>query len=359
MSIQPSVGDTTLDRARDLARQALAQWRGGDPDHALDACEQALALLMPAGPSESLADVLRWKGSVYRDRGEFPAAQELYAQSLAVATAISYDIGRAHALNCLGTVEQYRGDLAKAEERYAEAAHLARRLDDRKLSGMIQQNLGVLADLQGRTDEAIAHLRLALSAFEHEGQGDAALWVLNNMGVLHTREGAFARALDALDRARSLAFDLGDLASEGIVEENRAALFAAMGRLEAAELAATRAYGIAEQRRDNARRAGALRAFARVTEARVPCSPQTRTLLERALALAELSEDVVVRVEVLSDLAEACRASGDAPRAKEHGRHALELARRAGLTGMTAKLQKRLRSAGGRDSGQTSQTTAP
>jgi len=346
-----------LDRARDLAKHALAQWRGSDPDQALEACDHALGLLLPAGPSDALADVLRWKGSVHRDRGSYAQADELYAQSLAVADTMGYQLGRAHALNCLGTTAHYRGNLDAAERHYGEAARIAHRLEDRRLAGMVQQNLGVLADVQGRTDEAIAHFRLALAAFEQERQGDAALWVLNNLGVLYTREGIFSRALDVLDRARSLAYDLGDLASEGIVEENRASLFVAMGRLDAAELAATRAYGIAEQRRDNARRAAALRAFARVTQARNPASSQSVTLLERALALAELSEDVLVRVEVLTELGDACKQSDNATKAKECWRRGLEMARLGGLSGLADGLQARLR-ANGRDSGASPQISA-
>ena len=335
--------EAPLEDARALAREALGGLRGGDPDRAIDACDHALGLLLPAGPSDALADVLRWKGSVLRDRGGYSAAAELYAQSLAVADSLGYQPGRAHALNCLGTVAHFRGDLPAAERWYGEAARLAHRLADRRLSGMVQQNLGVLADIQGRTDEAIAHFRLALVAFEQEEQFDAALWVLNNLGVLYTREGATARAKDTLDRARALANELGDVASEGIVEENRSSLFVALGQLDEAEMAATRAYGVAERRGDNTRRAAALRAFSRVTRARDPKSTQAIVVLDRALALAELSEDVLLRVELLTDLGDACRDCGEPARARESWRRALELSRLAGFTGLTTALQARLR----------------
>lgn len=340
-----------VDQARALAQEALGEWRGGDPDHAIEACDHALTLLLPAGPSEALADVLRWKGSVLRDRGDHASAAETYAQSLAVADAIAYPAGRAHALNCLGTVAHLRGNLASAERSYGEAARLAHRLADRKLSGMVQQNLGVLADVQGRTDEAIAHFRLALVAFEQEDQRDAALWVLNNLGVLYTREGATTRALDTLDRARVLACELNDLASEGVVEENRSALFVSMERYDAAGLAATRAYTIAEQRRDNTRRAAALRALARVTRARDRSSSDALPLLERALSMADLAEDVLLRVEVLTDLGDAYRETGEPVRAREIWRRGLELARRAGLSGLITGLQSRLRPAAPEGSG--------
>lgn len=350
ISSNTSEREHPLDKARELARGALATWRGADPDRALDACDHALGLLLPVGPSEALADVLRWKGTVLRDRGVLAVANELYAQSLGVAESANYKQGRAHALNCLGTVAQFRGESESAERFFGDAARLAHRLGDRRLSAMVQQNLGVLAEDQGRTDEAIAHFRLALVAFEQENQRDAALWVLNNLGVLYTREGATARALDTLDRARDMAQELGDVASEGIVEENRAALFVAMGRLDAAELAATRAFGIAEQRDDKARRAAALRALARVIVARQPGAAQAVTLLDRACVLSETSENVLLRVEILSDLGDAYHEQGELPRAKECWRRALDLARRAGFNALANTLQLRLKTGGPRNS---------
>src|SRR5919197_564352 len=102
--------DHPLEAARALAREALNAGRCVDPDRSLDSCDHALALLLPVGPSDALADVLRWKGTVLRDRGSHSAASDLYAQSLAVADSIGYAPGRAQALNCLGTIAQLRGD---------------------------------------------------------------------------------------------------------------------------------------------------------------------------------------------------------------------------------------------------------
>lgn len=337
-------GGQPLERARALAREALGAWRSGDPDRGIDACDHALSLLLQVGPSDALADVLRWKGSILRDRGNHSAAADLYSQSLAVADRIAYSSGRAHALNCLGTISQFRGDLGAAERWYGEAARMAHRLGDRRLSGMVQQNLGIVADVQGRADEAVAHFRLALAAFELEEQPDGVLWVLNNLGLLYTREGAFARATDVLDRALELASITNDVASEAFVEENRAALFIATGKLEQAEAAATSAYGIAEQRHDNTRRAAALRLLAKVMRCRDRASPLAVNTLERALTLSELGEDVLLRTQVLCDLGDACRDSGAFGRAKEFWRRALSLARLTGFSGIIVGLQARLRS---------------
>lgn len=335
--------DQPLDRARALAQEALAAWRGADPDQAIDACDHALALLLPVGPSDALADVLRWKGSIMRDRGNHFAASDLYAQSLAVADSIGYAGGRAHALNCLGTIGQIRGDLVAAERWYGEAARIAHRLMDRRLSGMVQQNLGIVAETQSRPDEAVAHFRLALAAFETEDDTSAVIWVLNNLGVLYTREGSYQRATEVLERALTLATSLRDVLSEAVVQENRASLAIAKGNFTDAEAAATRAYVVADQRHDNTRRAGALRLLARVARERDKTARDGALLLERALMLCELGEDVELRAEVLSDLGDALYDCGEKSRARETWRRALELARIAGFTRMVGQLQGRLR----------------
>lgn len=335
--------DQPLEKARSLAREALAGWRSADPDQAVDACDHALALLLPVGPTDALADVLRWKGSILRDRGSHAAASDLYAQSLAVADTAAYKAGRAHALNCLGTIAQLRGDLAAAEKWYGEAARLAHRIGDRRLSGMVQQNLGVIAETQDRTDEAVAHLRLALAAFEQEDQNDAVVWVLNNLGVLYTREGAYARAEEALERALTLAREMNDAASETFVEENRAALFLATRRLDDAERCTKRAHDLAERRKDDTRRAAAFRLLARINLMRDKHAPLAVVLFERALALCERGEDVQLRTEILADMGDAFHERGEHARAKAYWRRALELARLADFAGIVARLQPRLK----------------
>ena len=338
--------DQPLEKARALAREALAGWRGADPDQAIEACDHALALLLPVGPTDALADVLRWKGSIMRDRGNHAAASDLYSQSLAVSDAVAYKQGRAHGLNCLGTIAQLRGDLPTAERWYGEAARLAHRLGDRRLSGMVQQNLGIVAESQDRTDEAVAHFRLALAAFEQEEQNDAVLWVLNNLGVLYTREAAYARAAEVLNRAQQLSLSLHDVASEAIVEENRAALALATGRLDDAEAFAKRAYALADQRHDDTRRSAAFRLLGRIAAEREHGSRHAIVLFERALSLCELGEDVQLRTDILSDLGDVYHARAETTKARDYWRRALELARLAGFAGMVGRLQSRIRSSG-------------
>jgi hypothetical protein len=76
----------------------------------------------------------------------------------------------------------------------------------------------------------------------------------------------------------------------------------------------------------------------------IPVAAYAINLLERALTLSELGEDVLLRAQVLCDLGDASRDCGEFGRAKEYWRRALSLARITGFTGIIGGLQARLRS---------------
>src|ERR1051325_1478493 len=93
-----SHGPRTIE-ARRLAELARAAGLGDSPDSALAMTQDALDMLGGDHKNPLYADVLRWQGSVLRDRGELSAARPLYERSLVVSTSLDYVAGRAHALN--------------------------------------------------------------------------------------------------------------------------------------------------------------------------------------------------------------------------------------------------------------------
>jgi tetratricopeptide (TPR) repeat protein len=304
-----------IEQARQLTRAAMSAERGSDPAYPLSVCDRVIELLEPLGPNEMLADVLRWKGTILRDCGDQARALDFYAQSLAVADATLYTLGRAHALNCFGTISQCRGDLDAADSFYRSAKKLADGLRDRRLSGMIEQNLAITSATAGRPKQALNHFLVALEAFEATKNEQASLWVLNNLGNLYMRQGSYELAADALRRALALAEKLCDVATEGIVEENRARLFLATGKLDDAEEAATRALGIAAQRRDGTRQAAAITALARAKRQRDPTMPEIRALLEIALQQADNGGDAELKSEILREISEVYEDYGEMEKA--------------------------------------------
>jgi tetratricopeptide (TPR) repeat protein len=320
------VESEAVNEARALARDAQLCARGGDPALPLSLCDRALARLSDFQPNETLADILRLKGNILRDCGDHARALDYYAQSLAIADAIFYTVGRAHALNCFGTMEQFRGDLTRAARWYRSAQRLAKGLGDNRLVAMIEQNLGIVAAIGGQLPEALAHFRVALEAFEQSGGEQESLWVLNNMGNLYTRQGEYELAASSLQGALELAKTLGDVASEGVVEENRSRLLLALGDLDQAELAANRALEIAARRRDATRQAAAVCCIAMTKRARERLSPEVPALLDRALDLAVTGEDAEMKSEILREIANSCEDRGDRNNASSYRQAATKYA---------------------------------
>src|SRR5918998_2158286 len=123
-------------RARHFADEARSADLKGDTDRALSLFDLAIRELKGGLPLPLLADVLRWKGTAHRERGETQLAQELYERSLGVAEAIGETVAKAHALNCLGIVAQRRGDVRAADDYYATAQLAAEQAGEAQLVGM-------------------------------------------------------------------------------------------------------------------------------------------------------------------------------------------------------------------------------
>src|SRR5262245_45238756 len=81
--------------ARRLAELARAAGYGESPESALKSIRDAFSLLDQDVDEPLAADLLRWQGSILRDRGQTSAAEPLYQQSLAMARRIDYDAGTA------------------------------------------------------------------------------------------------------------------------------------------------------------------------------------------------------------------------------------------------------------------------
>jgi tetratricopeptide (TPR) repeat protein len=309
--------------ARRLAELARAAGLGDSPDAALQGHRSALALLGSDEATPLLADVLRWQGSVLRDRGRTSDAEPLYEQSLTVARAISYEAGHAHALNCLAGLAQRRGDINRSANLLSAALDIAGRCGETQLAGMIQQNLGIIADIRGNPAASLAHYLVALRTFESTNDLQRVCWVLINLGFLHAKEGRHSDAEAAFTRGLSIARARGDLLGEGLFEENRADLYLQQDRLNDAAGPIARAYEIADRRGDDVRRGAALKL--RGAHQRMNGNPAAAIdTLRHALTLSTMGEDALLGGEILYQFGLALRATGQEAEALDVLQAALE-----------------------------------
>ena len=208
--------------------------RIGDWNSALDQYESALLNANATGDFPRAADLLRAIGRLHFERGEYERALDLFQQSLTQAETSGSAAQKGAAFNCLAVVEQFIGNIAGAEQHYRAAAEIAEQAGDRKLAGLVQQNLGALATVRGEYDVALDYNQSALAAFRALGDEMAAARVLNNMGMLHVDLGQLGHAELSYRGAFTLAERNGDAGLRVKIQINRAELALARQDTDAA-----------------------------------------------------------------------------------------------------------------------------
>ncbi len=311
-----------VERARHMIELARTAERREENDKALGLFDDALAELGEHCTDAFVADVLRWKGTLLRERGETEAAFRCYTASLERARSTGSVSHEAHALNCLGTISQRRCEHKETERLYAEASELAVKAGDARLLGMIEQNRGVLASMVGDYGKAAVFYANSLGAFETAGDTEPMSWVLNNLGILQTKLRNYGAALEYLQRGLAIAIARDDSVVKNVITLNIAEAWMGQGRLDKADLWCVDALCQAQRRGDHLSAAGALRVRAAIERQRGALDMSIATL-RIAIYEAEGAEDRLLHAEMLRELGEISRAVGNAGAARSALREAV------------------------------------
>jgi putative nucleotidyltransferase with HDIG domain len=207
-----------------LIEDARAAEKSGEWDHAVACYEAALSCVTREGDARRAAELVRWIGTVWRERGEAELALEAYELSLAIAEANELHDQLASGYNCVAVVKQFAGEPDEAETLYRHAKLLAVRTRNERLVAMVDQNLGALANMRGDVPAALLNYTSALFRYRRLGDERSATRALNNMGMSHIDLGELDAAATCFDQAFELANSVRDLATLGSIQLNRAEL---------------------------------------------------------------------------------------------------------------------------------------
>jgi DNA-binding SARP family transcriptional activator/Tfp pilus assembly protein PilF len=165
-----------------LADRSAIAHRSGDPLAAGDLARQALRLAQAANDLAGVARAEDLLGILARGRGALEAAQAHLERSCEAAVAGADPGPRIAALNSLALVHADLGHRARAAELTREALMLCERQGDRHRQAALENNLADLLRAEGRQDEAMEHLKRAVTIFaEVGGQPDELqpeIWML-------------------------------------------------------------------------------------------------------------------------------------------------------------------------------------
>jgi putative nucleotidyltransferase with HDIG domain len=225
-------------RGEELLADGRRHEREGRSPEALIAYGEAAE----AGQPRVRAEALRRKGAVHRRRHEWNTALDLLRAAYAAAQAARDPIEAAETLNAMGAVHLERGELVQARAALTQA--LTAGMDHDELRGRIEQNFGIIANIEGDLREAVSRYSTSLVAFQQAGDERGCAIAYHNLGMVSADEqrwdqadGYYAKCLDFAERT-------GDVHLRGCALLNRTEVHIARQHYEDARQSAESALRI-------------------------------------------------------------------------------------------------------------------
>jgi putative nucleotidyltransferase with HDIG domain len=223
-------------------REARAHERAGSIAEAFDAYRAAAAEAASAGAAGVEAEALRRLAVLHHHRNERDAARELSSRSYAIAREIGDQVLAGEALNVLAGFAFESGAMEEARTRYQEALELGGA--DPGLRGRIEQNLGILANIQGDHVEAMAHYQRSLEGFDASADQKGRAIAHHNLGMVSADRRLWEEADQHFRQSLEITRAVGDVHLEGLCLLNHSEVHVARQRFEEARTNAEQALAI-------------------------------------------------------------------------------------------------------------------
>jgi putative nucleotidyltransferase with HDIG domain len=260
------------------------------------ACVQAEA----AGDRATQSTALRHMALLRHQRGEAGPALELARRAYDVALAAGQRELAAHALNVLGAFTFEGGDLAGARRHYDSALALAS--GSTALRARIEQNLGIMATVEGRHEAAMAHYGRSLDAYVALGDQRGIALAYHNLGMISADRDRWDDADSYFRHAFQGAERAGDIHLQGLCLLNHSEVHLARQAFDRARAGVERALGIFDQLESRIDKADAYRMLGTVHRVTGQLESAERHLL-RARGLADEMQSVLGGAETNRELA--------------------------------------------------------
>ncbi|HEV8304553.1 MAG TPA: HD domain-containing phosphohydrolase [Gemmatimonadales bacterium] len=300
---RPAVG---LGRGVDLLHEARERERAGCIPEAIERYEAAIAAAQEGGEQAVLAEGLRRLAILQHHRDDAARARELCHRSYQVARDIGNDLLTAEALNTLGCVDVSAGSLEDARKNFLEALELGG--GNRELGARVERNLGIVANIQGDLDEALARYGRSLDASRAGGDEHGCAIAYHNLGMVSADRELYAEADRYFGESRAIAERVGDVYLQALCLVNHAEVDVARQRFENARQNAEAALALYDQLGARGAKAEAYRVLGMMyREAGRPALAESR--LRSAIQLAAEAGSVLNEAEASRELALLYRAT--------------------------------------------------
>src|SRR5206468_3252680 len=235
----------TTPSAADVLHEARARERAVGLTESAAGYEAAIEAAERAGERAVLAEALRRLAVVRHKSNQSVEARRLCERSFTVARETSNDILAAEALNTLGGIDLEAGPLADARRHFLRAVQLGGA--SRELRARAEQNLGILASIQGDCEDALACYARSLEAYKSCNDEHGSAIAYHNLGMVSAQRQLLDEADGYFTQSYDIAVRVQDTYLQGLCLLNHAEVYFARERYEEARRNAETALGLFEQ----------------------------------------------------------------------------------------------------------------
>lgn len=266
----------------------------------MDGYRAAIAIAETDGPQQALAEALRRLAVLHHHRNETPVARELCVRSRDVATELGDDILIAEALNVLAGIALETGELEQARDTFGQA--LTRGGSNPELRGRIERNLGIIANIQGDHEGALALYQRSLDACNAANDVQGRAIAFHNLGMVSADLERWDEADGYFQQSLVVAESLGDVRLKGLCLLNHAEVHVARQQYERGRGNAEAALAIFDQLGARSYKADAYRVIG-VVYRETGRFALAESRLRASVELAVSSGEVLIEAETSRELA--------------------------------------------------------
>lgn len=266
---------------------------------ALQCYSAAIEAAERASDRAIVAESLRRLGVVRHRCNEPALARELCERSHEMAVDIGETVLAAEALNALAGFDLESGSMQAAREKFHQALQLGG--SSAHLRARTEQNLGILANVQGDPAGAMAHYRQSLISFKSIADDRGCGIAYHNLGMVSADCEHWEDADSYFRLSLGIARTLGDIHLEGLSLLNQAEVHLARGEHDQARQNAETALGIFDQLGSHLDKADAYRVIGRAYR-ETGRYPLAESRLRSAMDLAVSTGSILSEAEAAREM---------------------------------------------------------
>ncbi len=157
-----------------------------------------------SGKKGFVAEAYLRRGEVYSRRAQWKQSNADLGRSRAIFSELKHHDALGRVENVLGTNYAEQGKITKAAGFFARALTLFERTRQTQMAGVALMNLGIVCNILGDSDSALAHYKRAQACFEEVGDRNRLAELHHNTGMSYLSKHLLNDALREFNTSHSL-----------------------------------------------------------------------------------------------------------------------------------------------------------